>query len=298
MKLMAEAYRRQAGSCDGWHQDAEETSRYAKDISADWVIVDHYGIDARWEEVLARCGGEIMVIDDIANRPHRCRLLLDQNLGRSAVDYSKQVPRDCVTLIGPQYALLRPEFASLRESSLRRRANGAVRRLLISMGGADLVNATEKVLTALASSPLQSDLSITVVMGTYAPALEEIQSMARRMRQPISVVVDAKNMAELMADSDLAVGAAGTTSWERCCLGLPAFVAVIADNQLEIASALQKAGAVRLFRSTDDIGLLQSELSELIKNKEGIGEMSRAAALITDGRGTARVVNEILRADA
>ncbi len=202
-----------------WATDAAQTRVGAGETAIDWLIVDHYAIDARWEQALRPICRKLMVIDDLADRPHDCDLLLDQNLGRDVSDYRKLVPDDCTVLVGPRYALLRPEFAALRDYSMRRRAIPQLKHLLITMGGVDQADATGLALEALKDCQLPGGSHITVVMGPHAPWLERVQLLAAQMPLSTDVKVNVHNMAQLMADSDLAIGAAGSTSWERCCLG-------------------------------------------------------------------------------
>jgi UDP-2,4-diacetamido-2,4,6-trideoxy-beta-L-altropyranose hydrolase len=273
-----------------WTTDAAQTQVGAGDTAVDWLIVDHYALDARWEETLRPIYRKLMVIDDLANRPHACDLLLDQNLGRNIQDYSKLVPKHCTVLAGPHYALLRPEFAALRDYSLRRRAIPQLGHLLIAMGGVDQANATGQVLEALKDCALDEGTHITVVMGPHAPWLEQVQSFAAQMPQPTQVKVDVQDMAQLMADSDLAIGAAGSTSWERCCLGLPSIIGVLAENQRLIANALQKAGAAKVFGIDGSVQPIRNLIDKMFADLNGLSEMIASAAGITDGTGTDRVV--------
>jgi UDP-2,4-diacetamido-2,4,6-trideoxy-beta-L-altropyranose hydrolase len=165
-----------------WETDATDTAAILADLQPDWLVVDHYALDHRWEGALAPHYRKLLVIDDLADRPHRCDLLLDQNLGRQPQDYVGLVPTHCQVLTGSQYALLRPEFAALRPYSLQRRqAQPALRQLLISMGGVDQPNATGQVLQALKTCALPADCRITVVMGLAAPRLQNVQELARQM---------------------------------------------------------------------------------------------------------------------
>jgi UDP-4-amino-4,6-dideoxy-N-acetyl-beta-L-altrosamine N-acetyltransferase len=233
-----------------------------------------------------------MVIDDLADRPHVCDLLLDQTFGRRATDYVPLVPDGCRLLCGSQkYALLRPEFAALREYSLKRRAKPVLRELLINMGGVDKDNVTGAVLRALQSRPLPADCSLTVVMGQTAPWLKNVQVLACSMQRPTRVLVGIDNMAQLMADSDLAIGAAGATSWERCCLGLPSIMLVVADNQLEVAKGLEEAGAALLCLSDQGLSKqLAVLLDKLCADVEQITLLSKAAAKVADGTGAGEVL--------
>jgi len=211
--------------------DANECLDVIGDQKADWMVVDHYALDAEWEGLLRTKCDQLLVIDDLADRAHVGDILLDQNLGRAKEDYAGLVSDQCLTLIGPQHALLRPEFAAIRPASLGSRNGTKVERLLICLGGFDHDNVSEKVLEALAKSNLPKSCVITVVMGSQAPWLQDVKAIAASMPQTTEVRVDVKDMASLMAQSDLAIGAAGGTAWERACLGLPALMFVLADNQ-------------------------------------------------------------------
>ena len=148
-----------------WETDAQQTETALGDIIVDWLVVDHYALDTGWEKQLRSTCRGLMVIDDLANRNHDCDLLLDQNLGRVASDYANLVPQNCALLIGPAYALLRPEFSAHRQASLARRNAANLKRLLITMGGVDKDNATGKILTALMHVELPLDCRITVVVA-------------------------------------------------------------------------------------------------------------------------------------
>jgi UDP-2,4-diacetamido-2,4,6-trideoxy-beta-L-altropyranose hydrolase len=277
-----------------WQIDAEQTKNAIGDGEVDWLIVDHYALDIRWESVLKPHYQKLMVIDDLADRPHGCDLLLDQNLSRTEQHYAGLVPTNCKVLVGPQYALLRPEFSELRQYSLSRRATPQLKRLLITMGGVDKDNATGQVLAALTGCALPADCHITVVMGTHAPWLTQVRNQAEQMPWATEVLVSIDNMAELMAESDLAIGAAGSTSWERCCLGLPTINVALATNQLLIAKGLEMATRVKSAKigSLDvDVTML---LAEIVTETTLLKEISATSSLITSGRGTVKVLGFLL----
>jgi UDP-2,4-diacetamido-2,4,6-trideoxy-beta-L-altropyranose hydrolase len=275
-------------------EDAEACAPILAVQRPDWLIVDHYALDAHWERALAPHYRKLMVIDDLADRPHACDLLLDQTFGRDAADYRPLVPADCRLLCGSQYAMLRPEFANLRDYSLQRRAQPVLRELLITMGGVDKDNATGQVLQALRTCPLPTDCRITVVMGTTAPWLDEVRIQANEMPWPTQVQVGVSNMAQLMADSDLAIGAAGATSWERSCLGLPTIMLVLAENQRKVAQGLEQSGGVKLIKLGQSATNQLSELLiPLIDNPTLLLNMSHRAASVVDGSGVDAVIRQM-----
>ncbi|MBB1472237.1 UDP-2,4-diacetamido-2,4,6-trideoxy-beta-L-altropyranose hydrolase [Luteimonas sp. MC1782] len=276
-------------------QDAEACVRILAAQRPDWLIVDHYALDARWERTLAPHYQKLMAIDDLADRPHACDLLLDQTFGREATDYRSLVPAACHLLCGSQYALLRPEFAALRPYSLLRRARPALREVLITMGGVDKYDATGQVLQALSTSPpLPAECRITVVMGATGPWLTKVQSQAQDMPWPTRVLVGVSDMAQLMADSDLAIGAAGATSWERCCLGVPTIMLVLAENQRKVAQGLEQAGAAKLINLSHSAPTQISQaLVALMGDAAQLLHMSECAASIVDGSGVNAVMLEL-----
>ncbi|WP_339136114.1 MAG: UDP-2,4-diacetamido-2,4,6-trideoxy-beta-L-altropyranose hydrolase [Candidatus Electrothrix sp. GW3-4] len=279
----------------GWlgvtqEQDATETIAALQGIQLDWLIVDHYGLDKSWESALCSHVGRIMVIDDLANRIHDCDLLLDQNLGRDKKHYHHLVPEKCTVLTGPRYSLLRPEFAALRDYSLQRRANPKLKHLMISMGGVDQINATGQILEAIKACTLPDNLRITVVMGPNAPWLSQIKSIAEQLPQTTEVMVNVQNMAQLMADSDLAIGAAGSTSWERCCLGLPTLTLIVAENQQESAMALEQKGCIKILDCIDVVFKQLSSTLRFFMNSTELIKMSQSSSSVVDGKGTGRVL--------
>ncbi|PXY00347.1 UDP-2,4-diacetamido-2,4,6-trideoxy-beta-L-altropyranose hydrolase [Halomonas sp. LBP4] len=281
-----------------WEQDAEACRPLLAHLAPDWLVVDHYALDARWEAAVLPERTRLLAIDDLADRPHCAGLLLDQNLGRAAEDYAGLVPMACQVLAGPQFALLRPEFAELRESSLARRRHAPFKRLLISLGGVDKDNATGQVLDALKACDLPKDLGITVVMGATAPWLYDVKARAAELPWPIEVVVNVSDMARRMAEADLAIGAAGSTSWERCCLGLPTLMLVLAENQQPIARALDTAGAaICVGRPEQIVDGLSRHLAAL-QVPDTLQAVRRAAAQLTAGEGVMTLCHAMHQEDA
>ena len=276
-----------------WQADAQETATFVTDLRPDWLVVDHYALDHHWEQTLSPFCGQLLVIDDLADRTHICDLLLDQNLGHQAQDYHGKIPPHCQILIGPHFSLLRPEFSELRDYSLNRRKNQpGLSHLLINMGGVDQSNATGQVLQALKSCALPSDIRIRVIMGLTAPWLKNVQEISAQMPWQTDVLLNSNSMAYHMANSDLAIGAAGSTSWERCCLGLPTVMLVLAENQLNAALHLHNSGAAIFLELNNSFSRnLNYEIQSLINNPKKIVEASACAQAIADGFGVHRVVD-------
>jgi len=278
-------------------EDAEQCAPTVRARQPAWLVVDHYALDERWETMVQPRSTRLLAIDDLADRPHRADLLVDQNLGRHPDAYRHRVPASCQLLIGPSFALLRPEFAALRFNSLRRRGEGPWHHLLVAMGGIDEQNATGSILSILARCELPSGCHITVVMGAAAPALERVRQQTAAMPACTTVAVAVDDMAARMAEADLAIGAAGGTAWERCCLGLPTLLLALADNQQAGAAALEAAGAALSLGRVDSLERSLPAALEHVKDPLQLSRMSQAARNVTDGQGTNRVIDAMVAID-
>lgn len=267
--------------------DAEECIKILRELKPDWLVVDHYALDIQWERDVARYAANVLVIDDLADRRHMCHLLLDQTYGRCKEDYVSLVPADCELLLGSQYALLRPQFALLRQHSMRRRIDPQIKQVLVTLGGVDPDNVTGRVLDVIKGAWLPQDCEIVVIMGAKAPHLGSIKEQAAKLPWPTDVRVDVANMAEVMAASDICIGAAGTTTWERCCLGLPSLSLLIAENQKKINGELTSIGAIYPF-SSDVLDSLSGQHEGVLLRRSSL-----VAASLVDGEGCPRVVSHL-----
>ncbi|MDG2297235.1 MAG: UDP-2,4-diacetamido-2,4,6-trideoxy-beta-L-altropyranose hydrolase [Gammaproteobacteria bacterium] len=270
-------------------QDANDCIDILKAVKADWLIVDHYGIDEDWQQDLEAHYEKLMVIDDLADRKHNCDLLLDQTYCREINDYKCLVPSRCQILVGSKYALLRPEFSEWREYSLKRRRNPEFKKLLITMGGVDKQNITEIVLEEIKNCDLPLGMQITVVMGGTAPHLDAVRQKIKSLPFEVEVKSNVVNMAELMANSDAAIGASGATTWERCCLGVPSIQIITAQNQAIIANYMDKAGAA-LSITIAQLNQLQHQIAIL---KRQMKDVITKSAEVTDGTGLIKILRYI-----
>ena len=265
--------------------------------SASWLVEDHYGLDASWESKLMAvlAGGDLptklLVIDDLANRPHQADLLLDQNFFGEATEqrYQGLVPPHCRQLLGPHYALLGPEYAQLHPLVPPRTE---LRRVLVFFGGVDPANLTGRALEAL-MDPALADLAVDVVLGSQCSYRHEVAQLVDR--RPHTTLHGAlPSLAGLIARADLAIGAGGATTWERLCLGLPSLVFALAANQLPFTEALDQSGYVHLLAQNLNVSThnLRSAISENLE--EGIQRHTRC--LLVDGKGAPRLSKVILDA--
>ncbi|HEY9766310.1 MAG TPA: UDP-2,4-diacetamido-2,4,6-trideoxy-beta-L-altropyranose hydrolase [Chroococcales cyanobacterium] len=269
-------------------EDALQASEFLRQGAIDWLVVDHYGLDQAWEVAQRPFCRHLMVIDDLANRPHACDLLLDQNLvDEAAVRYDRWVPKDCLRLLGPPYALLRPEFRRERESLGQR--TGRLRRVLIFYGGGDPSNETEKAIRAFSRLP-DRELEAAVVVGAFHPKREALQRLCRE-DQRLRLHCQTSDMAGLMARADLSLGAGGSATWERCCLGLPALVSIVADNQAALTEAVAKQGAILNLGGCEALSSEEIERAISRLSPSDLAEMSARGMALVDGSGVERVVS-------
>lgn len=250
----------------------------------DLMIVDHYGIDIEWHRLAKSFSKQLSVIDDLGDRQLDCHFLLDQTFNCDKNKYASKVNSDCKMMLGTDFALLRSEFRGLPIVQHSRA------KLLVMFGGTDPDNLTLQALRA--THKLPSIDEIIVVLSDTAKHLEQVTEFCNSQKN-VSLQISPKNIAQLMSESTLAIGAAGTTSWERCAAGLPAVVVVQALNQREIASNLKKAGVLTFIEASDiESSLLKETVIWLDKLKDS--DITRIKCQkICDGAGASRVVKEI-----
>lgn len=202
---------------------------YQNPLFCDLLVIDNYDLDLKYEKHFRSFAKKIMIIDDLANRQHDCDVLLDQTYGRDPNDYKNLVPENCTILAGSDYVLLRKEFILMRPKAIEKRRNTKeIKRILISMGGSCQNNHILKALEMVKASGFAGN--IDVVLGFDKNNLDQIKQYVKSMINKVDFHVNA-NMAELIYEADLAIGAAGSSVWERCCLGLPSVLFLIASNQ-------------------------------------------------------------------
>lgn len=276
-------------SLDSWEEDATRTAAALE--RPHWLVVDHYGLDSRWESRMRAGVGGVMAIDDMANRPHDCDVILDQNLVAGMHSrYDDKVPPSCTKLLGPRFALLQPAYAQLHASAAPR--TGPVRRIFVFFGGADADNLTGRTLAAFLRLQ-RPDIHMEIVINAASPHANAILEQAKA-HSNVSVRSGLSSLAPLMAEADLAIGASGATSWERLCLRLPALVVTLADNQREVAAELDRLKLIRWLGDKPQAtsAAIEQALREILASAiSPFGTPSGDAAV--DGGGAARVCDAL-----
>ncbi|AFY36531.1 pseudaminic acid biosynthesis-associated protein PseG [[Leptolyngbya] sp. PCC 7376] len=272
--------------------DAAETIEALGQIKADWLIVDHYGLDQIWERKLRPYVNKIFVIDDLANRPHDCEGLLDQNENiEGETRYQGLVPEHCFVLVGCRYALLHPEYAEYRKRLKPR--TGEVKRIFIFFGGTDADNMTGMAIAAL-SSPEFTHINLDVVIGMTNSNRRQLEIQANK-RGKVSIYGSRPHLADLMAQADLAIGAGGTTTWERCCLGLPTIVISVANNQLSTCKFLDQSRAILYAGLSSHIDALElrKKIREAIEKRSLLLELSFRSSQLIAGLGSSAITQKL-----
>ncbi len=259
----------------------------------DAVVIDHYGLSAPDHRAVAG-GRPTLVIDDLADRPLATDLVLDSGPARQAIDYRDLVPAGAELLLGPHNAPVRPAFSVLRKDALARRAEAApVRRVLVSLGLTDVGGITGRVVERML--PIAGPVAIDVVLGSGAASLPRLRDLAKAEPR-LALHVDSQDMPRLTLRADLAIGAGGSSSWERCVLALPTLLLVLADNQRAASQALARADAVLALEvaAPDFETAFTTQLSRLLADPLLRDRLSTASAAVCDGRGAARVAARFL----
>lgn len=273
-------------------EDAEQTLN-ALASTPDWLFVDHYEYGLGWESRVRDRSMKLGVIDDLA-RTHTCDLLIDPNWhgNDTALRYKDKLPSHATALLGPAYALLGPEFESLRKSPVDRKQ--PVNRVLVYFGGSDANDLSAKTAKVFSAGKL-SALSVDIVVGATM-ASDHGAAAVMADRPAVRIVSHQPSLAPLLSATDLAIGAVGGTTWERMCLGVPTLAAVLADNQRGSAKALAEEGLIRLLGEGDKLTseAIASQLLSLLDAPEERQRMADKGQALVDGRGVDRVVDRIL----
>lgn len=271
--------------------NARDLVAAAQTTDCDACVFDHYGLGERDHRAMSQ-GRASLVIDDLANRALAGDIILDSGPARTAEDYAGLVPAGAKLLLGPAHAPIRPEFAALREPALAWRGE-PVQRILVSMGLSDVGGITSRVVEIL--RPRIGEIGLDIVLGASAPSLPGLAKVARRDTR-LMLHVDTPHMARVAAEADIAVGAGGSSVWERCTLGLPSVMAVLADNQEGAAKAMAATGAALAVdaRAASFEVELERAILRLLRDAKLRRDLAARSSEICDGLGAGRVAEAFL----
>lgn len=272
-----------------WQADLSALAEELEDEPPfDWLIVDHYGLDARWETAARGLADRVMAIDDLANRPHGVEVLLDQNYSAQALDqpYAAWVGPECQTFLGPRFALLRDEF-ECEPIAIKPR----VERVLVNFGGFDAAGQVYATMQALQGF---EDLQVDFVAGLHNPHWQAMSELAAS-RPEWRLHTLTSDFFALMQAADLFIGAGGGTTWERAALGLPTICISVANNQQLNAQLLAEAG-VHVYLGPHvqlEAGRLHDAIERLCGDaalRQSFADQSR---MLVDGRGVRRIADAL-----
>jgi UDP-2,4-diacetamido-2,4,6-trideoxy-beta-L-altropyranose hydrolase len=273
-----------------WRDDAVETSEIADEVGAQWIVVDHYGLDADWEQAVATADRNVAAMDDLADRRHAAALVSDPSLVVEPHDrYKDLTSPGSQLLLGPRYAALRSEFA---DAPPRLPApGGEAMRFLIAFGGVDAAGMTRVAIEALAAIVEVGDHAHVVVGAAH----EGRAAIAGRCAElGWTCHVNSSRMGQLMAATDLAIGAGGSMVWERMAMGLPTIAIIVADNQRDQVNEAARLGLLVAMEQADaSVEALQAQIRSLRGNSGLREKMSASCRRRVDGKGAVRIARRL-----
>ncbi|WP_201508393.1 UDP-2,4-diacetamido-2,4,6-trideoxy-beta-L-altropyranose hydrolase [Psychrobacter alimentarius] len=273
-------------------QDAIDTIKAINYQQLDIIIIDHYSIDYRWQQkVKEKCDVLLMVVDDLANRTHSCTLLVDQNFWpNSSIRYDGLVPNDCKRLLGPNFTMLRQEFLSLRAVT---RQSSQTQTILVNFGGIGNVKVWDVFLPALIKC---EKYNFHIVTGKLSSEDFEYYRKMTVNIPHIFLELETNQMSYLMKNSDFALGACGSTVWERFCLGLNAALIDVADNQKDLVAYLHTQDLVDYLGSLNSLTVdsIFDYLSNLSIDSLKYQDRRKNIMQLVDGIGADRVAHEVI----
>ncbi len=279
-------------SSDTKIDDAKKTSKILRNFDVDWLVVDHYSIDKKWENLVKKSVKNILVIDDLFDRDHDCDALTDPSMSLVTKNiYKKRLGKHADLLLGKKFALIDPIYLKYREKCRER--DFVNPRILIFFGGIDNKDYTYKTVEYISKSDLKFK-SIYVIVGRNYDNIKNLRILCKKYGHKL--VVQTKKMYEFIGKCDIAIGSGGTHTWERCCLGLPTFVHSIAKNQENLIRLASKESL--LFspnKETDYIKFLDTHLKSFIKNKSLLKFISKKSFSSIDGKGCSRISNYMIQ---
>ena len=268
-------------------QDIGNTCDAISDFAPDWMVVDHYAFDARWHTgVREMLGCRLAVIDDLADRALDADMVVDHNYHPDHdAKFAAVIAGKPKLLAGPCYALLGPSYADAPRYNFRQE----VRSIGVFMGGVDAGAHSMDVLDAIET--IQFNGSIEVVSTSANPGLAALRKRVLA-RPQTKLSLDLPDLAAFFGRHDLQVGAGGGASWERCCIGAPTLLIVVAENQNSVAPQLAADGIVALAREPT-AQAISTELAALLADVEKRRTLANQSSSLVDGHGALRVAKEM-----
>ena len=268
-------------------QDLDSVIEYVFHQSIDWVVTDHYMIDASYVKEVKHQGFHVLSIDDNARIHYYSDIVVNQNIGAEKLAFSAE-PYTAL-LLGPSYVMLRDELLRRGE----KKHSLSARNLLITLGGTDPDNFLLSVLQSL--EDVAKDIDISAVIGPFNPHGAALQAFQKTTTMRLRLVQSPPNMAELYLQADLAISAAGSSCYELAYFGIPNLMISVAANQLSIAHEMDKQRIGIYLGEKHDLQQesLKDKVNEFLRNQSLRDHLSENGQKLVDGKGKERIVNRM-----
>lgn len=270
-------------------EEAGEVASLAAEAGPLWLVADGYHFSPDYLAALKGSGLKLLVLDDLAAIDLTAAdIILNQNAYASEAMY----PGAKRLLAGARHALLRREFLSSIEPRLAEPENA--NEIIITLGGGDPDNVTQKVLELLAGCTRRI-LNLKVIAGAANPHLDSLRGALVGPHQ-VELLVNPPNLPELMSQAHVAISASGSSCWELACLGLPMILIITADNQRGVAAKLQELEIAEVLGWHEDFPAADAmtRIADFLDDQPRRAKMSNLGRQLVDGHGAARVVEDIL----
>lgn len=266
---------------------------FVNSVAPDWVVVDSYKIPSWKISTLTNVVRTLAIIDG-DDRGIKATAFLDQNLG-AELTHQAEV-ENLSYLAGIEFVLIRdalllekkPLPTTLNESS---ESSETKLNLVAMMGGSDPTGSILEVCKIVSDIPHHVKVSL-VVDEKWESSVKSTLSCESN----VNVIAPTSELSNILAHADLAISAAGTSSWEICTLGIPSVLVAVVDNQLKTMEALFSAGLALGLDATGSnkanlSDSLRTQIMSLISNKQLRKQITRHCLDMFDGKGKDRVVD-------
>jgi len=258
-----------------------------------WIVIDGYHFDTEYQRRISLEGYRLFVIDDFNHLSHyHADILLNPNISATKLEYSCN--EDTVKLLGCKYALLRKEFSQqgIREKVITKEAT----RILITLGGSDPLNITINIIKAL-NCMGRSGLDVKIIVGPSNQNLISLNQELSLSTFSYQLLVNVKDMPNLMSWADIAVSSASSTFWELAYFGVPSIIITLAENQIGIGDAAEDLGAAIHLGWYENLQTdhISNVIDGIIKDFALRKRLSSNTQKLIDGRGAERAASRLIQ---
>lgn len=269
--------------------DAEALAALGRRFSAKAAVIDSYKFNPPYLAAIEASGLKAVVIDDLGQQSaYPCSILVNPNINGRETLYIRKA-QGVQLMLGPRHVMLRREFAQHRMSE--RLIPTQARRLLVTFGGVDPKGASLTALDALARLP---EIHAELVIGAANARGDEIAAKAAGVRN-VTVIRDARDMAERMMAAEMLLSGGGTTVWEAAALGAPMMLVASAPEEETAATRLASGGLCQFLGPAEQL-TADGLAGAIWAFAEDMAARARSSVLgreLVDGLGADRVIEAI-----